>query len=575
MNDPSTLDVAAISVGLLGGLCLFLFGMEQMTDSLKAVAGSGMKTILAKLTTNRFMAAFTGAFVTAVIQSSSVTTVLVVGFISAGLMSLSQSFGIIMGANVGTTITAQIIAFKVTKYAMVLIIIGFAMLFIGKRRTVKHVGGMVMGLGLIFFGMGLMSDATNPLRTYDPFIEMMRNMDKPILGMLVGAAFTALVQSSSATTGIVIVLASQGFITLEAGIALALGANIGTCVTAVLASLGKPRAALQAAAAHILFNVLGALLWVAFIGYLADFVRWFSPASPELAGTERLAAEAPRQIANAHTFFNVANTLLFLGFTGPLAKLVERLVPTPPAPSDAAARPRYLHEVLLETPPIAVDWLRREIVRLGSATVDVLTSISPARQHSEEEHQRTEQAARDAVSLHGHIVKYSRSLLAQDLSDSDSERVENLLAISNQINAVTDTLVVGLQALGERWRKAGLQASEETRQQFGELHDEVVLSMQNAVAAVRDWDEASAIAVTKAKSQVRDRGKALKKRLAERLSSDTPDRIEVYQVESQAAELILRVEWYARRIAKRVTRRAEAFEALPDKTSEMPAYRGD
>ncbi|MBT4138847.1 MAG: Na/Pi cotransporter family protein, partial [Candidatus Latescibacteria bacterium] len=208
------LQVGPILMGLVGGLALFLFGMEQMTAALKTVAGPGMKTMLARLTTNRFKAALTGAFVTAVIQSSSVTTVLVVGFISAGLLSLSQSIGIIMGANIGTTITAQIIAFKITHYALLLIAVGFASNFLSKNENLKQYGLMMMGLGLIFLGMDFMSNATRPLRSYGPFIALMKNMQNPLAGILLGTVFTALVQSSSATTGVVIVLAGQGFITL-------------------------------------------------------------------------------------------------------------------------------------------------------------------------------------------------------------------------------------------------------------------------------------------------------------------------------------------------------------------------
>ena len=265
---------------LLGGLALFLFGMEQMADSLKAVAGERMKLILAKLTTNRFMGAVTGAFVTAIIQSSSVTTVLVVGFITAGLMSMAQSVGVIMGANIGTTITAQIVAFKVTKFALLMVAAGFGMLFASKQEKIKQYGGMLMGLGLVFFGMSVMSDAMSPLRSYQPFLDLMTRMDNPLIGILVAAGFTGLIQSSSATTGIVIVMATQGFISLEAGIALAFGANIGTCVTAMLAAIGKPREAVRAAAVHVLFNVFGVLLWVGLIPHLAEVVTWLSPAHP-------------------------------------------------------------------------------------------------------------------------------------------------------------------------------------------------------------------------------------------------------------------------------------------------------
>ncbi|MDH3900994.1 MAG: Na/Pi symporter, partial [Gammaproteobacteria bacterium] len=275
---------------LFGGLALFLFGMEQMADALKAVAGERMKIILAKLTTNRFMGAATGAFVTAIIQSSSVTTVLVVGFITAGLMSMAQSIGIIMGANIGTTITAQIVAFKVTKYALLMVAAGFGMLFFSKQEKIRQYGGMLMGLGLVFFGMSVMSEGMRPLRSYQPFLDLMTSMETPLIGILIAAGFTGLIQSSSATTGIVIVMATQGFITLQAGIALAFGANIGTCITAMLAAIGKPREAVRAAVVHVLFNVFGVLLWLGLISQLAEFVTWLSPSHPDLSGTDRLAA---------------------------------------------------------------------------------------------------------------------------------------------------------------------------------------------------------------------------------------------------------------------------------------------
>ena len=233
-SDKNSLHVFTMIMGLFGGLALFLYGMEKMADALKAVAGERLKSVLAKLTTNRVTGALTGAFVTAIIQSSSVTTVLVVGFITAEVMSFSQAVGVIFGTNIGTTITAQIIAFKVTKYALLLISVGFGMLFIGNKERMKQYGAMAMGLGLIFFGMGVMSNAMKPLQSYQPFLDLMAHMDNPILGILTAACFTGLVQSSSATTGIVIVMASQGFITLTAGIALIFGANVGTCITALL-----------------------------------------------------------------------------------------------------------------------------------------------------------------------------------------------------------------------------------------------------------------------------------------------------------------------------------------------------
>jgi phosphate:Na+ symporter len=269
---PSQLDIFTMGMGLVGGLALFLFGMEQLADALKARAGDSLKDVLARLTTNRVTGALTGAFVTACVQSSSVTTVLVVGFITANIMSLSQSVSVIFGANIGSTVTAQIIAFKVTKYALLLVAVGFAASFLGKREEIKQYGFMCMGMGMIFLGMGMMSSAMHPLRTYGPFLELMTQMESPLLAITVAAAFTGLIQSSAATTGIVIVMAGQGLISLPAGIALAFGANIGTCITAILASIGKPREAVRASMVHILFNIIGVLLWVGLIDQLGRIV---------------------------------------------------------------------------------------------------------------------------------------------------------------------------------------------------------------------------------------------------------------------------------------------------------------
>ena len=223
--------------------------------------------------------------------------------------------------------TAQILAFNVSAYALIPVAVGFFMYFAGKSDRPKYFGMMIMGLGLVFFGMGLMSDGMKPLRTYEPFVELLAAMEKPVFGILAGAVFTGLVQSSAATVGIAIAMASEGLLTLPAGIALALGANIGTCVTALLAALGKPAEAVRAAVVHVSFNVIGVIVWLPFIGVLADLAMAVSPVATDLEGRAALAAEVPRQIANANTLFNVINTLVFISFTAWFARLAEKLVP--------------------------------------------------------------------------------------------------------------------------------------------------------------------------------------------------------------------------------------------------------
>ena len=268
------LDKFALFTGLFGGLALFLFGMDLMTAALKRAAGDKLKDLLGKVTSNRFMGAGMGAVVTGLVNSSSVTTVILVGFISAGLMTMTQSVSVIMGANIGSTVTAQILAFNVTRFALPMITIGFLISFLAKKQNTQDYGRMLLGIGLVFYGMGLMSTAMTPLRSNEAFIGFIATLENPVLAVLTGMVFTAIIQSSAATTGIVIVLAGQGIMSLETAIAVAMGANIGTCATAGLAIIGKPREAVRAAVVHVLFNVAGVLVWIMFIDQLAAFARY-------------------------------------------------------------------------------------------------------------------------------------------------------------------------------------------------------------------------------------------------------------------------------------------------------------
>jgi phosphate:Na+ symporter len=539
-------------LGLVGGLALFLYGMGQMTGSLRVVAGDRIRAVLRRLTGNRLAAAATGAFVTAVIQSSSVTTVLVVGFVTAGLMPLASAVGVILGANVGTTITAQIIAFKVTQYALLLVAAGFALMFVSRRERARQIGEIVMGLGLVFFGMDLMSGATEPLRSHAPFLEAMRSMQQPALAVLVAAAFTAIVQSSSATTGIVIVLASQGFITLETGIALALGANVGTCVTAVLAALGKPRAALRAAGVHVLFNVVGALLWIGLIGVLADAVRAVSPAFPDLEGAARLAAETPRQIANAHTLFNVVNTLIVLPFALPIARLAERLVPDRPPSIPERARPQHLGDVYLATPALALDRIRLEVGHLGEIVLDVLYAARGGRVSGDRE--RMALGVRDVELLHAELLRYARRLSQATMRSADTRTLEELLAAANHLQNISDTVAVNLGTLAREWDDRGLTASVETRKRLRALYDEIVDAVSLAIEAVRDRDGAKAERVVARKVTIVRSADGLSRHLVDRLGRAAEKDVAVYRFESETLELLKRIYYFAKRMAKTILR---------------------
>jgi phosphate:Na+ symporter len=561
-SAAATLEWASMGMGLFGGLALFLFGMEQMGDALKAAAGNGMKELLTRLTKNRVSAAITGALVTAVIQSSSVTTVLVVGFVSAGLMTMTQSIGIIMGANVGTTITAHIVAFKVTQYALLLIAAGFAMLFFGKSVKLRHYGEMLMGLGLIFFGMGIMSDGMAPLREYQPFVDFMSNMERPLFGILVAAAFTALVQSSSATTGIVIVMATQGFITLPAGIALALGANIGTCATALLASIGKPTEAVRAAAVHVVFNIGGALLWLGFIGHLADIAVWMSPAYPELPTAERLAAETPRQIANANTAFNIINAVIFLPFVSVIARLVRRLVPERRVLSKVLVEPKYLDQQLLETPSLALNNVRLELGHMGGYVKDMVVGLRPAVINRDIDALQAIVSTDDKVDLlQQHILEYLGRIRGQAMSDQEADTFQRLMNATAHLEAAGDVVESELVPLLRRFIETDLPPSDTTSEMLDSLGEIAITALDLAIDAVTRSDENLAQEVIAMKGRLRLVVDQIYQQQSLHLGRVDAEHIATVRLEMELSERLQRLYTLAKRLAKVVLPHEVALKA--------------
>lgn len=553
-DEAGGLAWGMMTVELLGGLAIFLFGMMQMEEGLKAVAGERMKGILARLTVNRFMGVGTGALVTAVIQSSSVTTVLVVGFISAGLMSLSQSVGVIMGANIGTTITAQIVAFKITKAALGMIAVGFAMLFTARNDHTKHYGVMLMGLGMVFFGMHVMSEAMEPLRTYEPFLTLMKTMDNPLVGVLIALVFTAIIQSSSASTGIVIVMASQGFISLQAGIALAFGANIGTCATALLAVIGKPREAVRAAVVHLLFNVCGVLIWLPFIGFIADLVTAISPTYPDLGGTARLAAETPRQIANAHTFFNVANTLIFIWFTTQIARFVEWLIPDKPLAEEAViVRPRFLQEELLSTPSLALDQVRMEVMHMGETVNAMLQGIMPAIIKGDTRGLEEIRRMDDKVDiLHAGIIDYLGKISKQPLSEEQGRELMQLMEAVSNLENIGDIVETNLVVLGHDRVRDKIEVSEATQQVLYGFQQAITRSVEAAVQAVGQRNERAGQVVIGMKEEINRIADSAAAHEARRLIAEEPNRIPAYVLEVDLIEKQKRIYYFAKRMAKTV-----------------------
>lgn len=560
MTPSETLEYGPIIIGLMGGLALFLYGMDQMTIALKRVAGAGLKTALSRMTRNRFTAVGAGALITAIIQSSSVTTVLLVGFVSAGLLTLPQSIGVILGADIGTTVTAQIVAFKVTGYGLVLVAVGFLASVVAKRERLRQYGAALLGLGLIFVGMELMSEATNPLRSHTAFISALEGAEAPLVGILFGALFTAIVQSSSATMGVVIVLAGQGFLTLEAGIALVFGANVGTCVTALLAAIGKPRDAVRVAVAHVGFKIIGVAVWFAFIPELASAVRWMSPESSEaLTGAARLALDTPRQIANAHTLFNVANTLLFLPFVGAAVWVVVRLVPEGSKTPAPGVRPRYLDELLTDTPALALDRVRMELRRLGERAYEMVhRSLRVTLAGSAEDVRALEKLDEEVDQLHGAIVEYLGKTAQGTLDESMAAQHEAYLDAANRMESIGDLVETNLVGAGLARLEAGIQVSAETTEHLSALHARVCWAVQTAFEALDAADPDIARLVTGSKAEIKGLAREARTHLAGRLTVPGPDRLTLYRMETEVIEYLQRVYTYARGIAKTVERRTRA-----------------
>lgn len=413
---------------VVGGLGLFIYGMKLMGDGLERTAGDRLKSLLELLTRNRFLGVLVGFIVTAIVQSSSAITVMVIGLVNAGLMDLAQATGVIMGANVGTTITAQLIAFKLTKFALPAIAIGTAITMFSKQKIQKSIGQVILGFGILFFGMETMETALKPLADLPQFVNFIASFGKtPILGVLAGFITTGVIQSSSATIGILQALASQGIVDLSIALPTLFGSNIGTCVTALLSSIGANIAAKRAAIVHLMFNVVGTLVFIIILPFFEIIVTYTS-------------TNPVRQIANAHTFFNVANTAIQLPFAMILVRLATLLIPGELQIIERGVK--YIDDRLLETPSIAMAQVRKEVNRMGNLALDSLKNSINIFVHYDE---RKDHTAREIETVINELARESTRFLA--LLSRRSLPVEESKYITDLVNAVNDMERVGDHAM--------------------------------------------------------------------------------------------------------------------------------
>ena len=580
--DPSAaieLEWGTLLMGLFGGLALFLYGMDKLGDALKIIAGDKMKSILAALSSKRVVGMITGAVTTGIVQSSSVTTVMLVGFVSAGLMSMPQTIGVIFGAKIGTTVTAQIVAFKVTKYALVLVAAGFFTFFVAKKEMMRQWGSALMALGLIFFGMAVMSKAMYPLRSFQPFVDLMGGMENPAAGMLVAALFTAVVQSSSATMGIVVVLAMQGLLTLPAGIALALGANIGTCMTAGLASIGKPREAVRVAVAHLIYSLAIAVVALPLIPWIGDAAIALSPtAEATLAGQDLLAHEVPRQVANAHTIINGVAAFLFLPLAGVLARIVERLVPDREDTEADAFKTKHLDDLLLEAPGAALISVRREINRMGKRVRTMLAdSLDVVLEGNSLQLAELGTADQEVDALYGQIVTYLGKLSKGNLSEAQTADLMNLTTAANEIESIGDVIETDLVTLGHRRLESGVVVSQETGDLLRSLHALVLEAFKTSLKGMKNVDPVRARDVLGHSARISALAQQMELHQVNRLTADAPERLTLYSLELDLLDRLRRIYQHANRLARKaggLTREDLAGTEHADMTvGAMPALR--
>mgnify|MGYP000017593891 FL=1 len=546
-NDAEGFSFILIIIGLFGGLGMFLYGMEMMSDGMKMTAGNSMRAILKKLTSNRFIAVFVGAFITMIIQSSSATTVMLVSFVNSGLLNFVQALGVILGSNIGSTVTAQIVAFKVTDYALLLIAVGSIMTLFSKKDTAKHIGFVILGFGLLFYGMKVMSDTMKPLRTDPTFNIILTSFENPFLGIIAGAVFTALIQSSSATTGIVITLASSGSITLEAGIPLILGANIGTCITALLAGLKATRDAKRVAIGHVLFNVIGVLVFCFWIPTFADLVA-------------QTTDNVPRQIANAHTIFNIVSTMLFIPFAPFISRTIIRYFPDKEKLRNIE-KPAILNldEKVLSYPTAAINNAQAEISGVVGLTERVVGSlVSPFitdKDQSDVEnpelnlitglHQRLEKIKYLNENISNYLIKISQ----QDLTSHQSREVFALVSATNYLNSINDTVKVKFENLIGKKESLDEGFSDAGQEEILVYHAKLLKQIKRLNKYFAKYDRAKATKIMKKGKKYKDLEEKYRLEHFKRVSGNVSVSVATHQLHVELMDMLKQINIFIELIA--------------------------
>ena len=501
-----------IAIGIMGGLGLFLYGMNLMGDGLQKSAGSKLKRIIELLTSNVIMGVLVGMVVTMVIQSSSATTVMVVGFVNAGIMSLTQAIGVIMGANIGTTITAQLVSLDVDFLAPVALGIGIVIYMFSNKPKHKNIAEILIGFGILFTGMDFMKEAVKPLAGYQGFTDMLLSFGHhPILGVLMGFAITAIVQSSSASMGMLIALASQGLIPITAALPILYGENIGTCVTSLISSIGASRNARRAAIMHLTFNVLGSMIFM------------FILSKPIVAIVTAIdPTDAARQIANAHTLFNILNVIVLLPFNKLIVKLALKLVPEAKGEQDDDDKVvKYIDDRMIETPSIALANIVKETLRMGEKSKESLNAaMDGIVDKSKEKIELSFKREKLINELQKSILNYLLKLSKASLNEDSRETVDALFNTVNDIERIGDH-AENIAELAKDIVDLEISFSDVGIGELKDMYNKVVSTYTYALEAMRTSNVELACKVIKMEEQVDMMEKSCRANHMNRLNSSS------------------------------------------------------
>jgi len=523
---------------LLGGLALFLFGLRMGGGHLESVAGNRLRYIISRLISNRFKGLAVGALSTVILQSSSATTVMLVSFTSVGLISVLQSLSLILGADIGTTITVQLIALKIYDYALLLVTLGFLMTLMNKDTRGYRIGGVILAFGFIFFGMSVMSQAVSPLKNHPQATHLLMSLgDKPIWGIIVSALFTGIIQSSAATLGLVLTLSLQGLIVdLSTAIPLILGANVGTCATALLASLNANTEGKKVAWGHTIFKIAGVVIMFPFIHPVADF---FSHTSGDIT----------RHIANIHTFFNVGMAFLFIPFIKIYDKFLQMLLPQR-EPSAKAFAPRYLEPSLLQSPDLALGQATREILRMADIVFDMVKNTMRVYRNNDEDLYRQLVSQDDKVDLlEESITPYLTKLSQKELNSRQGDREIALLFIASELEQIGDLVSKKLMVYARKKIDEPYYFSDEGFDEINQFHAEVVTTVQMTINAFASWDKTLAKKVIERRKRLSLEENRLHRAHIDRLHKGLKETLDTSAVHMDLISDLNRINLHASKIA--------------------------